>query len=54
MSHIGQSQAVIGQKPADGVFREGRAVLQAIARDQRRISGMSGARRQRGEGVKNR
>ena len=24
-------QAIIGQKPADGVFREGRTVLQTIA-----------------------
>ena len=31
MSHIGQPQTVIGQKPADGFFREGRTVLQTIA-----------------------
>ena len=31
MSHIGKPQTIIGQKPADGVFREGRTVLHTIA-----------------------
>ena len=32
MSHIGKPQSVIGQKPADGVFRKDRAVLEAITK----------------------
>ena len=32
MGHIGKPQTIIGQKPADGVSREGRAVLEAIAK----------------------